>query len=94
MPIHIYKKKNGVWRRYRANPFRHNIEMGYYDAKGFHPIRKSRDYDPDRVDELYRYGKRGEERSRPRKRRRKGTRARARTHRRTSRRRRTTRRKR
>jgi hypothetical protein len=44
-----------------------NVEMGFYDAHGFHPIRASRDYDPDRVDELYRYGRGGAERGRPRK---------------------------
>lgn len=77
-PIHVYKKHRGVWRRYRANPFRRNIKMGFYDATGFHPVRASSDYDPDRVDELYRYGKRGTETHRPRKRRKKRTRAKAR----------------
>ena len=81
-PVHIYKKHRGVWRRYRSNPFRKNIAMGFYDAKGFHPIRKSADYDPDRVDELYKYGRRGKETHRAGKRRR-----RARAHRRTTRRR-------
>lgn len=88
--VHIYKKTRGVWRRYRSNPFRHNIKMGFYDATGFHPVRKSSDYDPDRVDELYRYGRRGKETSRGRKRRRK--RPHARKTRRTTRRRTTRRR--
>jgi hypothetical protein len=26
-----------------------NIAQGYYDATGFHPIRSSTDYDPDRL---------------------------------------------
>lgn len=67
--IHIYKKTRGVWRRYRSNPFRRNIKRGFYDATGFHPVRSSPDYDPDRVDELYRYGRRGKESSHSRKRR-------------------------
>lgn len=45
-----------------------NVEQGFYDAMGFHPIRRSRDYDRDRVGELYQYGRGGTERSRPRKR--------------------------
>lgn len=93
--IHIYKKHRGVWRRYRSNPFRHNIKMGFYDATGFHPVRASSDYDPDRVDELYRYGRRGKEKihHKVRRRRKKRT-THARSRRRTTRTRRTHRRRR
>jgi hypothetical protein len=28
---------------------RRNIAQGFYDATGFHPIRASADYDPDRL---------------------------------------------
>ena len=30
---------------------RRNVERGFYNATGFHPLRRSRDYDPDRPDE-------------------------------------------
>lgn len=30
-----------------------NISQGFYDATGFHPIRKSGDYDPDRAGDDY-----------------------------------------
>jgi hypothetical protein len=33
---------------------RRNIEMGYYDSTGFHPIRRSRDYSAGRAGERYR----------------------------------------
>jgi hypothetical protein len=39
------KTKNG--RRVK------NVERGFYDATGFHPIRSSRDYDPDRAGDEY-----------------------------------------
>lgn len=32
---------------------RRNIAQGYYDATGFHPIRSSSDYDPDRAGDDY-----------------------------------------
>lgn len=41
--------------RYAQNPRRRNVAQGYYDGTGFHPIRSSFDYDPDRVDESYQY---------------------------------------
>lgn len=42
--VHILttKAKNPSTRRQK------NIAMGFYDATGFHPIRASEDYDPDR----------------------------------------------
>lgn len=30
-----------------------NIEAGYYDKRGFHPLRRSLDYDPDRAGDDY-----------------------------------------
>jgi hypothetical protein len=39
------KTKNG--RRVK------NVERGFYDATGFHPLRSSRDYDPDRAGDEY-----------------------------------------
>lgn len=44
---------------------RRNVEAGFHDEFGFHPIRSSRDYDPGRVGE----GKRVSHRTKPRKRR-------------------------
>jgi len=41
--------------RYAQNSRRRNVAQGYYDGTGFHPIRSSFDYDPDRVDESYQY---------------------------------------
>ena len=35
---------------------RKNIEAGYYDQHGFHPIRWSKDYDPDRAGDDYSVG--------------------------------------
>lgn len=32
---------------------RRNIAAGYYDQTGFHPIRSSKDYDPDRAGDDY-----------------------------------------
>ena len=32
-------------RRTLKSYFRRNVEMGFYDGTGFHPIRASRDYD-------------------------------------------------
>lgn len=32
---------------------RRNIAQGYYDGTGFHPIRASADYDPDRAGDSY-----------------------------------------
>ncbi len=54
------KSKMSIIRRTRRlNRYspcrRRNIEMGYYDAKGFHPIRASKDYEPKRVKEAYQY---------------------------------------
>lgn len=31
----------------KLNPRKRNVEMGFYNATGFHPIRSSHDYDPD-----------------------------------------------
>lgn len=36
---------------------RRNVEAGYYDATGFHPIRASRDYDADRAGDEYSTGR-------------------------------------
>lgn len=43
--------------RYAQNPpgRKRNVQQGYYDQTGFHPIRKSTDYNADRVDEYYQY---------------------------------------
>ena len=35
---------------------RKNIEMGFYDSSGFHPIHASKDYIPERHGEGYRRG--------------------------------------
>jgi hypothetical protein len=56
----LFSKGHAASKRYAAryaqNPHRHrNVAQGYYDGTGFHPIRKSSDYDPDRVGELYQY---------------------------------------
>ena len=32
---------------------RRNVAQGFYDQTGFHPIRKSKDYDPDRAGDEY-----------------------------------------
>lgn len=34
-------------------PVKGNVAEGFYDATGFHPIRKSRDYDADRAGDEY-----------------------------------------
>ncbi len=49
---------------------RRNIERGFYSATGFHPLRSSRDYDPDRAGDDY------SQRSAPRKRKAKKSRSR------------------
>lgn len=43
---------------------RRNVAQGYVDSTGFHPIRKSGDYDPDRVDEYYQYAPKKKRRKR------------------------------
>lgn len=40
--------KAGVWKKRRKGRSK-NIAQGYHDATGFHPIRASHDYDPDRL---------------------------------------------
>lgn len=30
-----------------------NVERGFYNATGFHPLRSSKDYDPDRAGDEY-----------------------------------------
>jgi hypothetical protein len=39
----------------KFHPARRNtgVQAGYYDAKGFHPLRRSRDYDPDVAGDPY-----------------------------------------
>lgn len=32
---------------------RRNVERGFWSATGFHPLRRSRDYDPDRAGDDY-----------------------------------------
>lgn len=34
-------------------PLRKNVAQGFYDGTGFHPIRSSRDYDPERAGDEY-----------------------------------------
>ncbi|MBO0801099.1 MAG: hypothetical protein J2P31_19960, partial [Blastocatellia bacterium] len=62
---HTYKKGRGtqklsgnnyldlntgyVYAKRARNAMRRNVQMGYWDMTGFHPIRKSSDYDPDRL---------------------------------------------
>jgi hypothetical protein len=36
-------------RRRRSNGRRRNVAQGFFDQTGFHPIRSSADYDPDRA---------------------------------------------
>jgi len=45
-PVHVLKRGKKA-RRVK------NVERGFYDATGFHPIRSSRDYDPDRAGDEY-----------------------------------------
>lgn len=37
----------------KLNPRKRNVEMGFYNATGFHPIRSSHDYDPDLASDDY-----------------------------------------
>jgi len=39
--------------RRKANPRRRNVQKGFYNQTGFHPLRSSRDYDPDRAGDDY-----------------------------------------
>ena len=47
-PVQVLKKKNGKKAR-RVK----NVERGFYNATGFHPLRSSKDYDPDRAGDEY-----------------------------------------
>lgn len=65
VPIFVGKGKNRVRipikgktlksAKAKANSFRRhhlkNVEKGFYDSTGFHPIRSSKDYAPYKVDE-------------------------------------------
>ena len=48
--VHVTKNRDGSMT---LRPVRRNVAEGFYDATGFHPIRKSRDYDPDRAGDEY-----------------------------------------
>lgn len=48
--VHVTRNKDGSMI---LRPVRRNVAQGYYDATGFHPIRASKDYDPDRAGDEY-----------------------------------------
>jgi hypothetical protein len=47
-PVQVLKKRGGKKAR-RVK----NVERGFYDKTGFHPLRSSKDYDPDRAGDEY-----------------------------------------
>ena len=51
--IIIDRKKGKVHIVNPGKPRLLNISQGFYDASGFHPIRSSSDYDPDRAGDEY-----------------------------------------
>lgn len=46
-----FNRNGTVTVKTRSNP--RNVQAGFYDATGFHPLRASSDYDPDRAGDDY-----------------------------------------
>jgi hypothetical protein len=46
-PVRVLKKNGKKARRVK------NVERGFYNSTGFHPLRSSKDYDPDRAGDEY-----------------------------------------
>lgn len=59
----LFSKGHAARKRYAQNPRRRVNVGGYLNSTGFHPIRSSGDYDPDRVDEYYQYAPKKKKRS-------------------------------
>lgn len=47
-------KISRLMKAHRVRKARKNVEMGFWDARGFHPIRASKDYSAGRASEGYR----------------------------------------
>ena len=48
--VRVRKLKSGS---ISLTPLRGNVAQGFYNETGFHPIRASKDYDPDRAGDEY-----------------------------------------